>query len=336
MTGGYAAGIVYFGEDSELSTCLDSLKRQSCAPRSIIVIDHNMGLSEGGEALRRQHADVEWISQPNTGYAGGGNAILDRALQVQPSPAAVLILNPDIELAPDFAERLLRAMGNHPEVALASGKLLRPGRKQIDSAGIIKDRTRRFRDRGSGALDTGQFEEEEVVFAVSGAALMLRVASLPGLTVLGEVFDEDFFCYHEDTDLAWRAGGLGYSSLYVPSAQATHGRGWRREGRGQVSPAIRRHSFKNRYLEMIKNDRASDLLRDLPLIFGMEFARLAFALFRDREVLPGYVDAARGARRAFDKRRSIQRMQVEQRVRARASYDFGKAGRSGDGTIGKD
>jgi GT2 family glycosyltransferase len=163
---------------------------------------------------------------------------------------------------------------------------------------------------------------------------MLRTTVLPDLTVMGEIFDEDFFSYHEDTDLAWRARQMGYDSLYVPMARAAHGRGWRREGRERVPPEIRRHSFKNRYLEMIKNERASDFVRNLPPILGMELARFAFALFRDREVLPGYMDAVRGVPRAFRKRRLIQQMQNEKRVRLGATPDGGKAERSNDGAVG--
>ena len=94
--------------------------------------------------------------------------------------------------------------------------------------------------------DDGRFDAIERVFAVSGAAMMIRCAVLPILAVDGEIFDEDFFIYHEDTDLAWRARNCGYSSLYVPGARATHVRGWKhgQAQRFQIASNIRRHSFK--------------------------------------------------------------------------------------------
>ena len=154
--------------------------------------------------------------------------------------------------------------------------------------------------------DDGRFGSTEPVFAVSGAAMMIRRATLSALEVDGEVFDEDFFVYHEDTDLAWRARNLGHSSLYVADAVAVHVRGWRRGQRRLVALNIRRHSFKNRYLEMIKNEAPLDFLRDLPFIVAMEVVRLGFALVADRAVLAGYGDALRLVRSAWRKRRMIR------------------------------
>lgn len=38
----------------------------------------------------------------------------------------------------------------------------------------------------------------------------------------GEYFDEQFFCYAEDTDLAWRAVLLGYQAAYAADARVYH------------------------------------------------------------------------------------------------------------------
>lgn len=94
---------------------------------------------------------------------------------------------------------------NRPSVAIGTGKLLRPDRTAIDSAGLTIPRNRRPRDRGSDRLDLGQFDAAELVDAASGAAMVLRVAALDELIVDGEFFDESFFAYHEGTDLCWRA-----------------------------------------------------------------------------------------------------------------------------------
>ena len=147
----------------------------------------------------------------------------------------------------------------------------------------------------------------ERVFAVSGAALLIRSAALTSLRVEGELFDEDFFAYREEIDLAWRANLLGWSCLYVPRAVAAHRRGWTPATWREIDRRIRRHSFKNRYLEMIKNERASEFFRDLPSILACEGMRFGYALLRDRSRFPAYSDAARLAGRAWAKRRLIQK-----------------------------
>jgi GT2 family glycosyltransferase len=315
----YTAGIVHFGAaDVGLADCLASLRNQTCSPNRIIVVDQS-GDPSARTSLGRDGDDVDWVVSENRGYAGGANRLIARSFECCPNADFVLVMNPDVSLEPEFAEALVREMEDRPDVALASGKLLRPDGRTIDSAGIAMGRTRRFYDRGSEDADDGRFDTIERVFAVSGAAMMIRCAVLPILAVDGEIFDEDFFIYHEDTDLAWRARNCGYSSLYVPGARATHVRGWKhgQAQRFQIASNIRRHSFKNRYLEMIKNERLFDFVRHLPFILASEVARFAFALLKDREVLGAYRDAAVCAPRAFRKRRAIlrnARMAIKPRV----------------------
>jgi hypothetical protein len=55
-----------------------------------------------------------------------------------------------------------------------------------------------------------------------------------------------------------------------------------------------------------KNDRALDLLRDLPAIALYEVLALAYAIAVERELLGGYADAARALPHALRRRRAIQ------------------------------
>jgi GT2 family glycosyltransferase len=136
--------------------------------------------------------------------------------------------------------------------------------------------------------------------------MMIRRAALPSLSINGEVFDEDFFAYHEDTDLSWRAQRLGWKVLYAPEAVALHGRRWQKSCRFEISPEVRRHSFKNHYLQMIKNERLSSFFLNLPSILFAEALRLVFALIVDRSILPGYGEAWKLAPKAFKKRKIIR------------------------------
>jgi GT2 family glycosyltransferase len=309
--GPWLAGIVHHDAFEDLERCLASLRGQTAPPLVTAVVDTGADPSRL-EGLARAHPEVRFHPRPNRGYGAGANFLLAGASEWAPDAAYVLILNPDVELEPDFACVLLREMEARPRVALASGKLLRPGGALIDSAGIRLPRHRRARDRGSEEPDRGQFDRAELVFGVSGAAMMIRRAALPDLALDEEVFDEDFFAYQDDTDLSWRANLLGWQVLYEPAARAVHGRRWRRERRSAIQPWIRRHSFKNHYLQIVKNERPTDLLRNLPVLAAWELLRLGYALVRDRAILPGYVEAARGVPRAWHKRRILQR-----RARAR-------------------
>lgn len=311
----YGIGIVNYKSYGDLEHCLTSIKGQSLAPGPISVVDADPDFEQLAE-IRRLHPEVSVSPRTNHGFAAGANRAIEMLRALAPELDYILILNPDVRLEPDFAESLIAAMDDHSKAGLGSGKLLRPGGILIDSAGIDLPRNRRPRDRGSEEPDCGQYDSTERVFAVSGAVLMLRCAAIEDLTIAGEIFDEDFFMYHEDTDLAWRARNLGWDALYAPGARATHTRHWRPNRRFSIDPTIRRHSFKNHYLQIIKNDRVSALLRDLPAILTWELLRLGFALLRDRAVLRGYRDALRLTGRAWKKRRLIRRRACEIEARS--------------------
>ena len=55
-----------------------------------------------------------------------------------------------------------------------------------------------------------------------GAAAMYRMSFLRDVAIDGEIFDEDFFAYREDADLAWRGRLFGWRALVRAAAVAYH------------------------------------------------------------------------------------------------------------------
>ncbi|MCH2185257.1 glycosyltransferase family 2 protein [Myxococcota bacterium] len=304
----YCVGVVSYRSYADLSACLESIGNQKLPPEAVCVLDLDADYAHRAQrkALAERFPWAEFQDVPNLGYAGGGNQLVAWACGAESTPDFCLLLNPDVSLEPDFAAILAGAMASQPNVALGTGKLLRPDGRTLDSAGLEMPRHKRPRDRGSEQLDQGQLDQPSDVFGVSGAAMMLRLSAVSDLMLDGELFDEDFFLYHEDTDLCWRAGRLGWRIRYEPAARARHVRGWRRAQRFDIPAAVRRHSFKNHYLQLIKNAPAGELVRDFPVILSWEFLRLGFAILRDRPVLGGYRQAIQLSGRAFHKRRLLQ------------------------------
>ena len=305
----YAVAVLHHRDETALDRCLASLAGQSQGPIATAVIDIDSPVGKRSAGFEATH-----IAMANLGYAGGGNRAVEwLRSELSPPPDFLLLLTADVELGPDFARVLVSEVAERQSVALATGKLLRSDGVTVDSAGIRLPIHRQPRDRGSGERDSGRFDEVEEVFAATGAALLLRVAALTDLEVEGELFDGDFFMYREDTDLSWRAGLLGFKVLYVPQALAQHERGWKRDLRFDVPVELRRHSFKNHYLQWLKNERLGTLLLTLPIFLGWEVLRLGFACLRDPAILPAYLHAVRLVPGALRKRRAIQRRARERR-----------------------
>jgi GT2 family glycosyltransferase len=281
--------IVAWNSAGYLPGCLDSLRRLTRPPAEIVVVDS--GSTDGAaDLVRRNYPEVRLIvCDENVGFCKGNNL----GIRDTTSPF-VLVLNPDTSLQPDFLERLLPAFED-PRVGMAAGKLLRFDRTTLDSAGQRLSRARRPKDRGYGEPDRGQFDRDEPVFGVCGAAALYRRTMLDEIADPGPAyFDETFFAFGEDLDLAWRANRAGWRAAYRHGAVAYHARGGsatraprlrRRIALLGRSPEIRFHAVKNRYLAILRNDSVAGYLRNLPFIWLRDLATLALLLVSSPGVL---------------------------------------------------
>jgi len=148
------------------------------------------------------------------------------------------------------------------------------------------------------------------IFGACGAAALYRRSMLVDIAVDGEFFDEDFFTFYEDADLAWRAQMRGWNGRYAPRAVATHVRG-SGDTLHKVKTSMKkidgpRLALRNRWLMTLKNDALRHLLLDFPFIFVMELSRLLYMAIFAPNALLGLKDILVGFRTALDKRKKIR------------------------------
>jgi GT2 family glycosyltransferase len=205
------------------------------------------------------------VADRNHGYCGGYN----RALRVARGEVLVL-LNPDARLAPDFLSHALPPFADE-RVGIVAPLLLREDGATVDSSGQFLGRSRRTIDRGYGRPFDARRDRAGAVLAACGAAAVYRRAMVDDLSDDERLFDEQFFAYHEDLELGWRAWRAGWKGVHVPEARATHLRssgqpaGWR--GHTFSKPAwLVAHIVKNRSLTSLRHDSLASLLSDLPAI----------------------------------------------------------------------
>jgi GT2 family glycosyltransferase len=287
--------ITTYKSETFLKTCLESALQQDYPDWEIIVVDNASG-DGTREVLREFETRARVIyNDTNRGFAGGQNQAIAQA-----RGDWLFSLNPDVILKPDFLSHLLAAatqVATTPSgerIGALCGKLLRwkPGASDersntIDSTGIYFRRNLRHLDRGSDELDRGQYESREYVIGATGAAALYRRTMVEDISVGGEFFDEEFFAYREDADLAWRAQLMGWSCLYVPQAVAWHVRRVTPERFRQLPDEINRHSIKNRFLMRAKNISVRLYLRLLVPVTARDLLIFGYCLLFNRRLLSG-------------------------------------------------
>jgi GT2 family glycosyltransferase len=287
--------IVTYNSAEHLSVCLESLKAQTWKGFRVSLWDN--ASADETPAIVADHRDLldfVHFSDQNLGFCTAHNRLMLSA-----ATEYALVLNPDVVLDSHFLEILVREMDADPRAGSATGKLLRwqketpdavrkrTNRQVLDSTGIYMTPNQRHLDRGSGEIDMGQYERREYVFGASGAAAFYRRAMLEDIQNRNGYFDESFFAYREDADLAWRAQWMGWRCLYVPEARGYHVRRVLPQKRAALPDAINMHSFKNRFLLRIKNMDLGTYARFFVPITARDAAAIVYVLVREWSSLPG-------------------------------------------------
>jgi len=291
-------GVVIVNKNAgvHLARTLECVLGQSTPPHRVIVVDN---ASDDGslDGLDARFPSVGFVrSADNLGFAAGNNLAV-RALD---DCELVALLNPDAFPEPLWLETLVGAAADNPGYAFFGSRLVRaddPG--TLDGTGDEYHVSGLAWRRDQGA-DTGVARERGETFSACAAAALYRRDAF--LAVGG--FDERFFCYYEDTDLAFRLRLAGYRCLYVPEAVALHVGS---ATTGLLSAFTIYHSTRNQFWTYVKNMPAPLLLLYLPQFLLVSFlTTLAYTLRgRGRAALAGRRDALLGLPRVFRERRFI-------------------------------
>jgi hypothetical protein len=257
--------IVGYNSKNDLKTCLSSVYKSTYKQFRVIFVDNSS--SDGSvEFVRTKYPKVDIISNKNSGFAGGGNIGIKRAIKLKTD--YIFLLNPDVTIEPDCFKKLIARIDQ--KTILQPLILLNIKGKNTHLVNTTGDYLNflGFCYCNDYRADQTAIKEKDIVIA-SGAAALIPIGILETIGLL----DKNFFMYHEDADLFYRAHLYGFNIKLMPNALAWHQYSFSRN-KGKMFYADR-----NRLLFLYKNFSSKYLILILPMMIINEVLMIVYSLF---------------------------------------------------------
>lgn len=234
-----------------LKECLDSVFAQTYQNYDVYLVDN--GSTDGSvDFAKENYPKVKLIQlKENTGFAKGNNIGIAKALEDK-QVEYIVCINNDTKTKKDFLEKLVACAQANPHVGSVAPKMKYFHEENlVDSVGILIHRDGGGLSRGNKEPDEGQYDQSEEIFGACGGAVLYKRKMLEDIKHgKDEFFDNVFFAYYEDLDLAWRARLAGWKSISCPWAVIYHVH----SATGvSYSPFKAFHVNRNRFFVVLKN-----------------------------------------------------------------------------------
>ncbi|MBI5569865.1 MAG: glycosyltransferase family 2 protein [Desulfomonile tiedjei] len=205
-----------------LVRCLDRIYASTLPERPEAIVVDNGSTDESVARVRAAFPEAVLIEAGrNLGFAAANNLALEQA-----RGRFVLLVNTDALLEPDCAARLLDLMDSDPRIGMAGPQLLNAdGTLQTSYEAVPTLATETLNRSLLKRLFPARFPHKSrrltgptEVEALIGAVMLLRREALAQLGG----FDEGYFFFLEETDLAVRMRRGSWKVVHEPRARAVH------------------------------------------------------------------------------------------------------------------
>ncbi len=264
--------IVNYNGAAFLEDCLRSVELVVEPRNEVIVVDN--ASTDGSRQILSRFSKVRTVlSDRNRGFAGGNNLGLRHC-----SGELILLLNSDTVVTSDFLAVLVAYLRQHPRVGVAQGKMVLPRSGGVlDVCGSFLTPLGFPYHRGYFKPDGPAYNASYPVFCGKGACLLLRREAIE--VAGGFLFDDDYFCYYEESDFCFRVWLGGMEVHFVAGPPIQHLMGATSGQMGMSSFALRLY-LKNQTFTLVSNLSPALLWRVLPFYYAVLVGSLVAHVFR--------------------------------------------------------
>lgn len=272
--------IVNYNGKKYVEHCVKSILSATYPSLEVIVADN--GSTDGSvPGLKEKFGRDRRFKVIEIGENKGPAFARNRGVEVA-SGKYIAFLDNDTEPERSWLEPLVETLESDPSLGACQCKLLLMNeRDRIDYVGdYISNLGFLIQRVPGGEIDTGQADSRDEILSAKSAAMIIRAK------VFREIggFDEDYFIYVEETDLAWRTWLKGSRIIFVPESRVYHEFGTSQVILGdKQNHLVKFHGTKNYITTLLKNLGTLSVLKVVPVHIACWFG-IAFWSFTKGQV----------------------------------------------------
>lgn len=179
-------------------------------------------------------------------------------------------ISSDVEVAPNWLREITKVLTSNPKIGIV----------QCNSFSVwdrkSRDSVMNFLDKYGFSYGYVPEEKPREVFLAEGLAFAVKRKVIKEIGI----FHEYFFMEYDDMDICWRARLGGYKVYFIPSAVVYHVRGGT-IGRTYFQRLLNVKLYtRNHLITLIKNYEWVNVLKTLPVVMTIDFAKIAYLIAR--------------------------------------------------------
>lgn len=202
---------------SDTCECINSLLKDNFSNKSIIIIDNHSSNNEAIKLAKKYQNKITVLKNiQNLGYCDGNNTGVKYA--IEHNFKYIMILNNDTIIEPNLINKMTNCLDIESNLAAIGAQII-----DYSNPNIVQCRGLTFNLWTGITLTIDTNKNKKSIISrkpdvLSGACFMIRA------TVIKEtkLFDPDYFCYYDDTDLSTKIKKAGYNIDICPSAIVYH------------------------------------------------------------------------------------------------------------------